>query len=1145
MESRPLAARWFRLVVVQAVLAAGVLAASAWAQPAAPAAATGPRFADPPADLRLSPAMLSSAEREFIAAHPVVRVAIARADWAPFQTLDAAGHIGGHAIQTLVAAAGTLGLRLEPVLFDDWTGVLAALRERRADVIPYAGYDDARAAYLAFTLGIARDPSALIGRADTPLPADNPGLRKRRVAVPDGYVQHAALGTLYPQAVPVVVRGDVEGLKAVADRKADFYLGPLLPALHQLRSAGSPALEVKAQVLSGSGWSHIAVRSDWPMLARMLSRVISGERQRLATQPMSAAAPALGAAHFSAPLALSGDELDLLDRTAVLRVGAVRGLHALNDFGASGGHSGIAAEFTAQVAHSLGVPVHVEPFDSVAQMLQAARAGTIDLVPLLTKTPGRTDEFVFSQPYFRMPYLLVARTDAPLYWDLGSLAGKRLALAREHPLIPILRDKYPDVLPVLVDNGEQALDAVAAGEADAAVEIKLYANQVITLKYPSELRAVESIADLPADFAFAAPRASAALIPLVDRALQALPHAEARRIGERWVAADLEPVRRMQQVMRTLLPIGSGLAVIAALLLLWNRQLVAETRRRRAVEQRLVDMTDRLSTGVYQYRMKPDCTVELIFANQALRRMLRLADGATSLPELAILEHVGAADRMRVAAAWAHARDTGEPFSEVFRFVFPDGREGWLSARFTSRTAVDGTLVWSGYLVDLTEERTMQQRLRALLQAKNLFIATASHELKSPLFGISLTLQRLIGARSPGPDRQGLELALRSTHELGELIDDLLDLTMMEAGRLTLHEAPLAVAALVDGVAAAFEPARQNKGLALEVRLAPDLPAAVQGDELRLRQVLTNLIGNAVKYSDAGSVRVAVDRAPAATGESASPADGARCTLVFEVADSGPGIPADRLATIFEPFSEHPGNGRRIDAGERVAPGAGSTGLGLSISKRLVELMGGEIGVRSEPGEGTRVTVRIPFVTVDPAAVGAADGGAAGTVAGAASVAVAQATPVAAGSSAPAAGMPPAAAPAAEAGADALAGLRLLLVDDDRFSRTMMAGSLSDRGAVVTEADSAEEALQSWEHGLYDVLITDLRMPGMNGTELVAALRARDARGRGNRPLRCVALSASTRLVDVDGKAGPVFDCVMLKPVRLELLIDAIRALVR
>ena len=296
-------------------------------------------------------------------------------------------------------------------------------------------------------------------------------------------------------------------LRAVAAGRADYYVGSLLEASALL--AREPVPGVEAQRLFGynTGHYHFGIRKDWAQLAEILDKGTYTLRARPNAELLALLGKLPAYLKVPAPLPLDRAEAALLSRRPLWRVGAVQGLALLNDIDASGLHGGIAAEYTAQVMQRLGVAMQVVAFENVAAMLQGLRDGRIDVVPFLTRTPEREREFAFSIPYVEMPYLLVARSNGPLYWDLASLRGKRVALAHAHPLREVLAQRHPDIRIVDAPNGNVAMDRVARGEAEAAVEVKLFANLRINSDTAQALRAVAAVGELPAQFHFATARA--------------------------------------------------------------------------------------------------------------------------------------------------------------------------------------------------------------------------------------------------------------------------------------------------------------------------------------------------------------------------------------------------------------------------------------------------------------------------------------------------------------------------------------------------------------------------------------------------------------------------------------------------------------
>jgi CheY-like chemotaxis protein len=267
------------------------------------------------------------------------------------------------------------------------------------------------------------------------------------------------------------------------------------------------------------------------------------------------------------------------------------------------------------------------------------------------------------------------------------------------------------------------------------------------------------------------------------------------------------------------------------------------------------------------------------------------------------------------------------------------------------------------------------------------------------------------------------------------VIDDILDFSKMEADRLEIRPEPLEPLLLVDEIVRSFEIRARQKGLLLESRVAAGIPAVVVVDGARLRQVLVNLLGNAIKFTEQGSVIVEVS--PAATGS-------AGLALRFAVRDTGVGIPTDKMRLIFEPFAQADGS---------ISRRYGGTGLGLSISTRLVELMGGTLEVESEPGRGSTFQVTLPV--------------------GRETAQVADITP----------------SGSASRGA---VGRHLLIVEDNPVNLRLVEAILRKAGHTAVAAHTGREALERLERERFDAVLMDVQMPEMDGIETTEAIRARE-----------------------------------------------------
>ncbi len=423
------------------------------------------------------------------------------------------------------------------------------------------------------------------------------------------------------------------------------------------------------------------------------------------------------------------------------------------------------------------------------------------------------------------------------------------------------------------------------------------------------------------------------------------------------------------------------------------------------------------------------------------------------------------------------------------RMMTRDGEviDGLLSAIRTSRG--HGEAISLAFIVDVTEQRRVGLELQraketaeAANRAKSEFLANMSHELRTPLNGVLGYAQIL--ARRADLDaelQQAAGVIQRSGEHLLALINEVLDLARIEAGRLEIQPAPFDLLDLMSDIADLSRPRAEDKGLAFHYRAMPGVPPGVVGDAKRLRQVMLNLISNAIKFTPEGGVSVRLELA----GE-AGPRDGA-ARLRFSVEDTGIGIAAEAIDTIFQPFHQLRGGGQHVEG----------TGLGLSICREIARLMGGALRVDSAAGRGATFSLELELPVVSGWRRHAGQG---------------------------------------ECRRIGYRGPRrsVLVVDDRWENRAVVAGLLRPLGFEVREAEGGAEALAAVEQATPDAIIVDLVMPEMDGFELVQRLRARPELA--TRPI--VASSASVFESNRRASLEAGCDDFVPKPVQAGLLLE-------
>jgi PAS domain S-box-containing protein len=461
-------------------------------------------------------------------------------------------------------------------------------------------------------------------------------------------------------------------------------------------------------------------------------------------------------------------------------------------------------------------------------------------------------------------------------------------------------------------------------------------------------------------------------------------------------------------------------------------------------------------------------------------------------------------DRAAVQSSITEALNTNGAYESEYRTVWPDGTICHIAARGKiSRDNGGQPVQMTGVCWDITERKHAEEEMQqakeaaeAATRVKSQFLANMSHELRTPMTGVLGMLDLAIEGPLEAKQRGFIETAQTSARSLVRILNDILDLTKIEAGKLSIENKPFPIRTCMENIFNIFIPVAKGKGLDFYFTVADNVPRYLVGDQTRLSQVLTNLAGNAVKFTEKGALVMGVVAGGITLG--------GKREVTFTVTDTGIGIPEDKMDQLFRIFSQ-------VD--ESHTREYGGTGLGLAISKEIVERMGGTIRFTSTEGKGSSFTFTIPFVEAETVCDDILETVKTVTVLGVPNV-------------------------------EEITIPRLLIAEDDPTIRQILGNMLQRLNHEVCFAENGKIAVDMWEGGKFDLILMDIQMPLMNGFDATASIREKESSRGGHTPI--IAMTAHASKDDEKRCLAAGMDVYISKPIdfkkTLQLIGDIIKA---
>ena len=1042
------------------------------------------------------PVVLGEADGRWLRERRTLLMGVSAPDYGPFELTNNNDEIEGITADYASAFAQALNITIAVRRYDTREEVIEALKQGVIDFLGSANGFEAGDADLVLSRSYATDQPVLVTRTgDSQFLTDD--LAGKRVAMLYHYVQPHVVKASYPNAQVELFPSIFEAIGAVAFGRADVYLGDSITANYQISRNHLNNVQMANYADLESNAFAFAVSRENTRLLRIINtalRAIPADEQMEILRRWSGENLGLLGTER---LHLSLSEQRWLDKHPRVKVVASDQMLPLASFTAQGQLEGLSADVLSRISLRTGLKFDFVRGTTMPQQIDAVSTGRADMMAVVTPSIEGSDQVRFTRPYLTNPLVLITRHDDPMTMTLEDMVGKRLALTSGTALREVINRDYPGINVVAARNPTQAMEMVANGAAEGAVNSLLNARYVIAHQYRDSLRVTSTVGSEPARMTFGVNRGQLELYSILDKALLSIPPKEMEELISQWrtdVVVQDSWLRHRSAIIQ-----GFGLAAVLLLITLgWAIYLRSLIRKRVQAERALSDQMRFM-------RVLIDDTPYPIYVRDRQGRLM--ACNAAYLNsfgfklEDVIGKTVVETDTGNTPQARSFHEDylrlmeRGEPLIHDRVLKVPSGKVltiyHWMLPYRDGDEKVVGLI---GGWVDVSERQQLLGQLQeakeeadAANRAKTTFLATMSHEIRTPMNAVIGMIElALANAEQGRADRDALEVASVASHGLLELIGDILDIVRIESGQLSLAEEAANLFELLTSVVRVFEGLARAKGLELRVELDPLIDCQVLIDPLRIKQVVSNLLSNAIKFTTGGHVRLVVCSLPAP--------DAGQLNLRLSVEDTGMGISAEDQQRLFNPFIQGSNSEQSARSG---------SGLGLVISRNLCEMMGGELSLSSVLGKGTRVDVTLTLVRT--------------------------------------AALPDEVPPAVSSEQLARV-LKILAIDDYTANRLLLARQLSFLGHLVTTAEDGVQGLERWKTGNFDVVITDCNMPLKDGYALARDIRALE-REQGLVPCLLLGFTAKAQPEEVERCRQTGMDGCLFKPAGLDDLRSALASL--
>jgi len=1027
--------------------------------------------------------LLSSKEKEWIKTHPSVRVG-GGPDWAPFDFVSLDGEYIGISNDYLKLITEKTGLHFD-VIVDKWSNNLKKIKNDKLDLLHAVYYTEERTKFLDYSPSYLEMLDYFFVRDDLNV-KNMEDLNGKRVAIPYGYAHVDLLKKEFPLIKIVNFDTFSECIDAVLEKKADILFDTYVSLSFILNKESiSSIVPFKSYRGHNTIKLHMATAKNKPILLSIITKAllqITSEEKKIIHNRWIGNTRQI----YNSKIILTAKEKSWIEKNKTLSYSEINwepmSIIKNNTM------VGVMNEYLKKITQETGLLFKYKQASSWPEVINLFKENKIDLIPGVGASDFEAKLGLTSKVYANFPFVLVTKNSESFIADIDELEGKSIAVPKYWTSYNYLLEQKPKINVIATKNVFEALNLVKEGKAYAFLGHMAIGMHYVGNYYSNSLL-ISGKVDYDFNHKFLLHKENTILLGIINKVFASMTEKEHLDIKNKWLRVEVKEA----QDYTLLFQVGFILFILILGTSYWNRKLTAEIKERQLIENALQIEKDNFKV-LFEKVSDGNLIIQeshFVKCNKSAMKMLGLQSMDVlleSTPEQ-WSPHLQPNGKVSSEQAKLMINECFVKGSNRFEWVHKDinDNEFWVDVGLTkinyeSKEAI--FVVWR----DISAQKNLEKDLKEAKESAELankskseFLANMSHEIRTPMNAI-IGFTELLNEQLREPRLKAYTKTIQSAgNSLLTLINDILDLSKIEAGKLQINKTIIDIHNLANEVSSVFMMSAQNKNIDLILKVDNSIPSALLIDEVRLRQVLFNLIGNAVKFTNNGFIKLRIKAFN--IDEHLS-----KLNLELSVEDSGIGIPEKELEKIFLEFEQTDGQDNRK---------YGGTGLGLSISKRLCEMMDGKITVTSKEGSGTTFIVNL--YNIDISSISIENSIENQHIQSIKNIIFLKS--------------------------------KVLVVDDIADNRELIIKNFEDSQIDIVTASDGLEAISQFKKEKPDLILMDIRMPNMDGYQAAAEIKKLSK-------VPIVALTASVMQNDYERSKRQYFDGFLRKPILKHHLFD-------